>query len=347
MTAYPAGHVGPMTPVIRRWSAASTCAGSARRAAIELCGSAEQVARRGAGAVDGDLRITVRSGGHCYEDFAVGNDGGVIVDMAPMNRVYRDGADGATASRAAATLWNATGRCTRNTASRSRRLLLLGRRRRPHHRRRLRPAVAPARPDRRLAHAVEIVHVDANGAARRRHRQPQTAATPTSAICCGRTRAAAAATSASSPASCSASCRRRRPRRTRQPRLELGAGSTADDVRRARRPLRPFFAAQQRARQPVRRAVRACCTSRRRPAGRSCSPRSTSATSRSAWTSSSLHGRRHRAAARRSPQRVAGRPPLLAAATTASVERLPWLYATQTPRRLGPRTSAASTSPPT
>jgi FAD/FMN-containing dehydrogenase len=49
---------------------------------IEVCGDATQVAKTVQQAVDEKLRITVRSGGHCYEDFAV--------DMAPMNRVYYD-----------------------------------------------------------------------------------------------------------------------------------------------------------------------------------------------------------------------------------------------------------------
>lgn len=73
---------------------------------IEVCGDAAQVAKTVQQAVDKNLRITVRSGGHCYEDFAVGNDGGVIVDMAPMNRVYYDRERGAFCIEAGATLWN-------------------------------------------------------------------------------------------------------------------------------------------------------------------------------------------------------------------------------------------------
>ncbi|HEV7241729.1 MAG TPA: FAD-binding protein [Thermoanaerobaculia bacterium] len=73
---------------------------------IQVCGDTKQVVRTVQDAVDRGLRITVRSGGHCYENFAVGNDGGVIVDMAPMNRVYYDDARGAYCIEAGATLWN-------------------------------------------------------------------------------------------------------------------------------------------------------------------------------------------------------------------------------------------------
>lgn len=73
---------------------------------IEVCGDAEQVKHTVQQAVDEKLRITVRSGGHCYENFAVGNDGGVIVDMAPMNRVYYDAERKAYCIEAGATLWN-------------------------------------------------------------------------------------------------------------------------------------------------------------------------------------------------------------------------------------------------
>jgi FAD/FMN-containing dehydrogenase len=58
-------------------------------------------------AVHDRKRVTVRSGGHCYEDFAVGNEDGLLVDMSPMDRVYRDPArGGAYCVQAGATLWN-------------------------------------------------------------------------------------------------------------------------------------------------------------------------------------------------------------------------------------------------
>src|SRR5437588_10171364 len=57
---------------------------------IQVCGDTAQVVRAVQEAVDAKLRVTVRSGGHCYENFAVGNEGGVIVDMSAMNRIYYD-----------------------------------------------------------------------------------------------------------------------------------------------------------------------------------------------------------------------------------------------------------------
>jgi FAD/FMN-containing dehydrogenase len=41
-------------------------------------------------AVDHHLRITVRCGGHCYEDFVSGNNGGVIIDLAPLRCISRE-----------------------------------------------------------------------------------------------------------------------------------------------------------------------------------------------------------------------------------------------------------------
>jgi FAD/FMN-containing dehydrogenase len=73
---------------------------------IQVCGDADQVVAAVQGAIADKLRITVRSGGHCYENFAVGNDGGVIVDMSPMNCVYYDEAERAYCIEAGATLWN-------------------------------------------------------------------------------------------------------------------------------------------------------------------------------------------------------------------------------------------------
>jgi len=57
---------------------------------IALCSTTPEVQQVVQDAVDKQLRITIRSGGHCYEDFAVGNNGGVIVDMSQMNGVTKD-----------------------------------------------------------------------------------------------------------------------------------------------------------------------------------------------------------------------------------------------------------------
>lgn len=71
---------------------------------VHVCGSAEQVVQAVQAALDAGLRITARGGGHCYEDFVSGNDGGVIIDLAPLNRVGR-AADGFFIE-GGCTLWN-------------------------------------------------------------------------------------------------------------------------------------------------------------------------------------------------------------------------------------------------
>jgi FAD/FMN-containing dehydrogenase len=58
---------------------------------VQLCGDAKQVLQAVQTAVNNDLRITVRGGGHCYEDFVSCNEGGVIIDLSPMNAVYKEG----------------------------------------------------------------------------------------------------------------------------------------------------------------------------------------------------------------------------------------------------------------
>ena len=49
---------------------------------IELCESAAEAADALQRTVDAGLRPTVRSGGHCYEDFVVTNSGGTIIDLS-------------------------------------------------------------------------------------------------------------------------------------------------------------------------------------------------------------------------------------------------------------------------
>ncbi len=105
MTAFPGGRVGPGDPryatLVRgfnlRW-VGSPCH-------VELCGTAEQVRAAVQAAVDDDRRITVRGGGHCYEDFVSGNDGGVIIDLTAMHDVGRD-EHGLYCIEGGCTLWN-------------------------------------------------------------------------------------------------------------------------------------------------------------------------------------------------------------------------------------------------
>ncbi len=54
---------------------------------------------------DAGLRITVRGGGHCYENFSSGNHGGVIIDLSGMQGVRMDRA-GRVCVEGGATLWN-------------------------------------------------------------------------------------------------------------------------------------------------------------------------------------------------------------------------------------------------
>lgn len=57
---------------------------------IFLCETAEDAAGALQRAVDAGMRPTVRSSGHCYEDFVVNNPDGALIDVAMMNRVGRD-----------------------------------------------------------------------------------------------------------------------------------------------------------------------------------------------------------------------------------------------------------------
>jgi FAD/FMN-containing dehydrogenase len=103
---YPGGRIDSSDPRYETLVRGFNLRWVGRPSHIEVCGDTAQVVHAVQHAVDGHLRVTVRSGGHCYEDFAVGNDGGVIVDMAPMNRVYYDETRQAYCIEAGATLWN-------------------------------------------------------------------------------------------------------------------------------------------------------------------------------------------------------------------------------------------------
>jgi FAD/FMN-containing dehydrogenase len=72
---------------------------------VALCADTAQALDAVQRALDEDLRVTVRSGGHCYESFACGNDGGAIVDLSSMHGVYEDGED-VYCVEGGATLWN-------------------------------------------------------------------------------------------------------------------------------------------------------------------------------------------------------------------------------------------------
>src|SRR6266853_1648094 len=52
---------------------------------IDLCDNPEDVALALQRAVSEGLRPTIRSGGHCYEDFVSNNPGGVLLDVGLLN----------------------------------------------------------------------------------------------------------------------------------------------------------------------------------------------------------------------------------------------------------------------
>ena len=72
---------------------------------IQLVNDARDVVDAVQRAHDRGLRITVRSGGHCYENFSSGNYGGVIIDLSNMQGVTMDRA-GRVAVQGGATMWN-------------------------------------------------------------------------------------------------------------------------------------------------------------------------------------------------------------------------------------------------
>ncbi|NRQ37790.1 FAD-binding protein [Nonomuraea sp. NN258] len=73
---------------------------------FHLAGSTEQVVKAVGDAVRAGKRVTVRSGGHCYENF-VGDGAQVVIDLCEMSEVYFDERRGAFAIEAGATLMQA------------------------------------------------------------------------------------------------------------------------------------------------------------------------------------------------------------------------------------------------
>jgi hypothetical protein len=71
---------------------------------VQLVSSTSQVVGIVQQAVDSGQRLTVRSGGHCYEDFVFNPDVQVVLDVSNLNRVYYDPAHNAVAVESGATL---------------------------------------------------------------------------------------------------------------------------------------------------------------------------------------------------------------------------------------------------
>ncbi|WP_447034747.1 FAD-binding oxidoreductase [Streptomyces sp. DSM 118878] len=62
-----------------------------------------------------DRRVTVRSGGHCYENFVCSDDVAVIIDVSQMDRVHFDAEMDAYCVEAGATNWHSTTQLYRST----------------------------------------------------------------------------------------------------------------------------------------------------------------------------------------------------------------------------------------
>jgi FAD/FMN-containing dehydrogenase len=73
---------------------------------ILICEDPEDAAVALQQVVTAGLRPTVRSGGHCYEDFVVNNPGGAILDVGALSQVTRDGSNSTFHLGAGAQLWN-------------------------------------------------------------------------------------------------------------------------------------------------------------------------------------------------------------------------------------------------
>ncbi|WP_286160579.1 FAD-binding oxidoreductase [Streptomyces yunnanensis] len=78
----------------QRWSASPEY--------VRLVMTTSQAVKAVQDAVSADKRLTVRSGGHCYEDFVYNKDVQVVIDMSAMTHVYFDTAKNAFAVEAGA-----------------------------------------------------------------------------------------------------------------------------------------------------------------------------------------------------------------------------------------------------
>src|SRR5580693_2358094 len=82
----------PRYPILRRsrnlrWDGNEAEAASR----IELCENASDAAEALQRIVTAGMRPTIRSGGHCYEDFVVNNPGGAILDLSVLKTVSLPG----------------------------------------------------------------------------------------------------------------------------------------------------------------------------------------------------------------------------------------------------------------
>lgn len=73
-------------------------------ARIVICATSAQVKQALQDAIHDGIRPTVRSGGHCYENFTANNPGGVLLDLSLLNAEGRDPATGEYCVRPGAAL---------------------------------------------------------------------------------------------------------------------------------------------------------------------------------------------------------------------------------------------------
>jgi len=85
-----------------RWPASEADAVSR----IELCETPQDAAEALQRVVSAGLRPTVRSGGHCYEDFVVNNPGGAILDLSMLTHANPPGSGAPYRIGTGTQLWN-------------------------------------------------------------------------------------------------------------------------------------------------------------------------------------------------------------------------------------------------
>lgn len=73
---------------------------------VQVCAGPSEIITLVQQAFQEGKRITVRSGGHCYENFVCHNQNGVLIDLSPMSRVYREPGTELYCIEGGATLWN-------------------------------------------------------------------------------------------------------------------------------------------------------------------------------------------------------------------------------------------------
>src|SRR5439155_10897232 len=86
-----------------RWPASEADAVSR----IELCETPQDAAEALQRIVSAGLRPTVRSGGHCYEDFVVNNPDGAILDLSMLTQTNPPGKDARYKIGPGTQLWQA------------------------------------------------------------------------------------------------------------------------------------------------------------------------------------------------------------------------------------------------